>query len=181
MILLLSISSTCKVINNKVKSQSFRYEPKRPLSPPSLSAPPYHSRGPHRPTGETRISVQCPLLSFESIRGSPRTRGVESVVDLFNYIKAKTSTLKRGVINYTERTGIHVNLFFNISAQSDNQTNLDIARLTSKIAVTTQRDSFSMITYVAFLESGRFYDGIISQHSHHYHVLPPGNFCFGES
>ena len=33
MILLLSLSSTCKVINNKVKSQSFRYEPKRPLSP----------------------------------------------------------------------------------------------------------------------------------------------------
>ena len=33
MILLLSLSSTCKVINNKVKSQSFRYEPKWPLSP----------------------------------------------------------------------------------------------------------------------------------------------------
>ena len=33
MILLLSLSSTCKVINNKAKSQSFRYEPKRPLSP----------------------------------------------------------------------------------------------------------------------------------------------------
>ena len=29
---LLSLSSTCKVINNKVKSQSFMYEPKWPLS-----------------------------------------------------------------------------------------------------------------------------------------------------
>ena len=37
MILLLSLSSTCKVINNKVKLQSFMYEPKRPLSVDVLS------------------------------------------------------------------------------------------------------------------------------------------------
>ena len=29
---LLSLNSTCKVINNKIKSQSFMYEPKQPLS-----------------------------------------------------------------------------------------------------------------------------------------------------
>ena len=46
MILLLSLSSTCKVINNKVKSQSFRYEPKRPLSTyTSLWVPGCHARG----------------------------------------------------------------------------------------------------------------------------------------
>ena len=72
---------------------------------------------------------------------------VESVADSFNYVKAKPSTLKRWVINYTERTGIRINLFFNISTQSDNRMNLDIARPTSKIAVTTQRDSSLMITY----------------------------------
>jgi hypothetical protein len=130
---------------------------------------------------EYLCGVHRRLLNLLGDRHKPGD--VESVVDSFNYIKEKTSTLKRWVINYTERTGIRINLFFNISTQSDNRTNLDIARLTSKIAVTTRRDkrdSSSMITYVAFLESGRFYDKIISQHSHRYHVLPPWNFRFGE-
>ena len=71
----------------------------------------------------------------------------ESITDSFNYLKTSTITLKRWAINYTERTGIRINLFFNLSAQSDNRTNLEIATQTSKIAVTTQQDSSSMITY----------------------------------
>ena len=74
----------------------------------------------------------------------------EPIADSFNYIKTSTSTLKRWAINYTERTGIRIHLLFNVSAQSDNRTNLDIAKITSKIAVTTQRDSSSMITYALF-------------------------------
>jgi len=70
----------------------------------------------------------------------------ESIIDSFDYIKTSTNTLKRWAINYTERTGIRINLFFNVSEQSDNRTNLEISTLTSKIAATTQKDSSSMIT-----------------------------------
>ena len=66
--------------------------------------------------------------------------------DSFAYIVSKTNTLRRWVVNYTERTGIRINLFFNVATQSDSRTNLEIARLSSKIAVSTQRDSSSMIT-----------------------------------
>jgi hypothetical protein len=74
---------------------------------------------------------------------------VESVHDSFAYIVSKTNTLRRWVVSYTERTGIRVNLFFNLATQSDSRTNLEIARLSSKIAVSTQRDSSSMITYAS--------------------------------
>jgi hypothetical protein len=71
---------------------------------------------------------------------------IESIHDSFAYIVSKTNTLRRWVVNYTERTGIRINLFFNLATQSDSRTNLEIARLSSKIAVSTQRDSSSMIT-----------------------------------
>jgi hypothetical protein len=109
----------------------------------------------------------------------------ESIADSFDYIKTSTNTLKRWAINYTERTGIRINLFFNISAQTDNRTNLDIAKLTSKIAVTTQQDSSSMITYalgaclfLMLVNVGS--DDSKSQGIHCDHVLPPWHFCFGE-
>ncbi|KIM38867.1 hypothetical protein M413DRAFT_29808 [Hebeloma cylindrosporum] len=71
---------------------------------------------------------------------------IESVEDSFAYLISKTDTLKVWAVNYAERTGIRINLFFNLATQSDSRTNLEIARLTSKIAVSTQRDSSSMIT-----------------------------------
>jgi len=89
----------------------------------------------------------------------------EPLTDSFNYIKTSTNTLKRWAINYTERTGIRINLFFNVSAQSDNRTNLGIAKVTSNISVITQRDSSSMIT-MAFLSMvflpGTFVSAIFS-------------------
>jgi len=85
------------------------------------------------------------------LRGKPKdSEDAETVVDSFNYIKTSTNTLKRWAINYTERTGIRINLFFNKSAQLDNRTNLGISKLTSKIASTTQKDSSTMITYDLF-------------------------------
>jgi hypothetical protein len=74
---------------------------------------------------------------------------IESVEDSFAYLKSKSDTLTVWIANYAERTGIRINLFFNLATQSDSRTNLEIARLTSKIAVSTQRDSSSMITCVA--------------------------------
>ncbi|PPQ90502.1 hypothetical protein CVT25_014185 [Psilocybe cyanescens] len=76
-----------------------------------------------------------------------------------------TAGLMRWVTNYNERTGIRINLFFNISTQTDSRINLDIARLTSKIAVSTQRDSSSMITMAAvtmFFLPGTFISALFS-------------------
>ena len=69
---------------------------------------------------------------------------MESIHDSFAYIVSEANTLRLWVVNYTDRTGIRINLFFNLATQSDNLTNLEIARLSSKIS--TQRDSSSMIT-----------------------------------
>ncbi|KAF8963524.1 hypothetical protein BDZ97DRAFT_1758596 [Flammula alnicola] len=78
---------------------------------------------------------------------------IDSVPDSLNYLLSKTIILKRWAGNYSDRTGIRINLLFNLSTQADNRTNLDIAKLTSKIAVSTQRDSSSMITLVFFFTS----------------------------
>ena len=52
---------------------------------------------------------------------------------------------------HQHRVGVYINLLYNLRAQEDNRVNLEIARLTSEIAVDTQRDSASMITYVCNL------------------------------
>ncbi|PPQ98300.1 hypothetical protein CVT26_013495 [Gymnopilus dilepis] len=75
---------------------------------------------------------------------------VNSVTESFALISSRTDGLGRWVGNYIERTGIRIALYFNLTTQSDSKTNLDIARLTTKIAVATQRDSSSMITMVFF-------------------------------
>ena len=47
----------------------------------------------------------------------------ESIEDSFAYLTSKTDTLKVWVVNYAERTGIRINLFFNLSTQSDHLFN----------------------------------------------------------
>ncbi|KIJ29244.1 hypothetical protein M422DRAFT_269429 [Sphaerobolus stellatus SS14] len=69
--------------------------------------------------------------------------GIEDSVD---FLLARTRGWKGWAENYNERTKIQINLFFNLSTQADNRTNLEIARLTGDIAVDTQKDSSSMIT-----------------------------------
>lgn len=93
------------------------------------------------------VGVHKRLMAHSGDRYDPLD--IESVEDSFAYLKSKSDTLKVWIANYAERTGIRINLFLNLAAQSDSRTNLEIARLTSKIAVSTQRDSTSMITCVA--------------------------------
>ena len=81
---------------------------------------------------------------------------VESVHDSFTYIVSKINILRRWVVNYTERTGIRINLFFNLATQSDSRTNLEIAQLSSKIFVSTQRDSSAMITCASLQYPGLY-------------------------
>lgn len=62
------------------------------------------------------------------------------------FLLSRSDTWRRWVANYNERTKVRINLFFNLAAQSDSRTNLEIANLTSKISIETQRNSSSMIT-----------------------------------
>lgn len=69
-----------------------------------------------------------------------------SVADSLRLLRSRTYKWHRCVINWKERTQIRIHLFFNLSAQRDNVTNMNIAQLTSEIAKATYRDSSSMIT-----------------------------------
>jgi hypothetical protein len=71
-----------------------------------------------------------------------------TVLDSLEYLLSKSSKMKRWAKNYAERTGIRINLIYNLATQADSRTNLEIARLSSRIAVSTQQDSSSMITCV---------------------------------
>ena len=51
--------------------------------------------------------------------------------------------------NWSIRTKIRIDLFFNLANQNDNRTNLEIASTTKDIAEKTRNDSSSMITIAA--------------------------------
>lgn len=66
----------------------------------------------------------------------------ERLEDLISYMKS-----------VDERIHIQIDLTYNYSSRQDSKVNVDIARLTSKIAVAAQQDSSAMITFVChFLE-----------------------------
>ena len=79
---------------------------------------------------------------------SSETNDDPTVLDSLEYLLSKANKMKRWTKNYVERTGIRINLIYNLATQADSRTNLKIARLSSRIAVSTQEDSSSMITYV---------------------------------
>ncbi|KAF8148423.1 hypothetical protein B0H34DRAFT_736978 [Crassisporium funariophilum] len=90
---------------------------------------------------------------------------VDSVAESLELQSSQTSTISRCVGNYIDRVGIRINLFFNLGNQVDSRINLKIARLTSKIAVASQRDSSSMITVAAvtmFSLPGTFVSALFS-------------------
>jgi hypothetical protein len=79
---------------------------------------------------------------------------IEEGVDVshsLSFLLSETQIRRRWVQSYADRIGIQINLFYNLSAQRDNKTNLRIADFTSKIATETQKDSSSMITYAYYL------------------------------
>ena len=82
-----------------------------------------------------------------SVEISPRYASIDRSVDeSLTLLMSRNRIRKQWIVNYNDRTKIRINLFFNLALQSDNQANLDIANLTSQIALATQRDSSSMIT-----------------------------------
>lgn len=84
------------------------------------------------------------------------TEGV-SLKHSLSFLLSETRIRKRWVDCYSNRTGIQINLWYNLSSQKDNKTNLKIADFTSKIATETQKDSSSMITFVFSFPSRLFH------------------------
>jgi hypothetical protein len=98
---------------------------------------------------EFLLDTRKKYISLTQSRASGTTQSPaedSSVLESLNYMLSRNRIWRRWIENYNERTKIRINLFFNLASQSDNRTNLEIANLTSKISIETQRDSSSMIT-----------------------------------
>ncbi|KAI4201702.1 MAG: hypothetical protein LQ350_003056 [Teloschistes chrysophthalmus] len=87
--------------------------------------------------------VNTYITSLDTTRNSP------SAIEKLVYFRSRNRIQKRYVEQYNERDQLMINLLFNMGTQVDSRTNLQIAKLTSKIAVDAQRDSSSMITIAA--------------------------------
>lgn len=72
----------------------------------------------------------------------------QSAIESFRFLQARNQVRRRWVTSFGERTKLVINFVFSIASQKNNQTNLEIAHLTSTIAEETQQDNSSMITYV---------------------------------
>lgn len=72
-----------------------------------------------------------------------------STKESLSFIMSRNRVWRRWTSNYTTRTNIRINLFFNLASQGDNRTNLDIASSSKAIAEETRQDSSSMITIAA--------------------------------
>ncbi|KAI4105106.1 MAG: hypothetical protein L6R37_002910 [Teloschistes peruensis] len=71
-------------------------------------------------------------------RSKGPTRTSPSAIETLAYFRSRNRIWKRSVEHYNERARLMINLFFNIGTQIDSRTNLEIANLTSKIAVDAQ-------------------------------------------
>ena len=99
----------------------------------------------HSPAQTTPCPCPCPALDL-SLPPEEENPISESII----YLLSRILIWKRWTENYNQRTSIRINLFFNLANQSDSRTNLEIADLTAKIAIDTQKDSSSMITWVVY-------------------------------
>lgn len=93
------------------------------------------------------ISARERYLALSEPHFQLRERSIGSITDALGLLTSRATMLMTWATNYNERTKIRINMFFNLTTQGDSRTNLDIARLTTKIAVASQKDSSSMITY----------------------------------
>ncbi|KAF9474384.1 hypothetical protein BDN70DRAFT_899013 [Pholiota conissans] len=93
------------------------------------------------------LSARDRYLSLSRPHFDVAERSLVTVTDSLGLMTSRATVLMNWAANYNARTKIRINMFFNLTTQGDSRTNLDIARLTTKIAVSSQKDSSSMITY----------------------------------
>ncbi|KDR76473.1 hypothetical protein GALMADRAFT_225529 [Galerina marginata CBS 339.88] len=107
--------------------------------------------------GQCNPSLHFPLVPGDELDDT-------SVDESLNFLRSKNQILIRWVVNYTERTEVQINRLFSHATHKDSAINLNISQLTSKIAVSSQRDSSAMITMAAvtmFFLPGTFVSVII--------------------
>ncbi|CAA7262132.1 unnamed protein product [Cyclocybe aegerita] len=85
--------------------------------------------------------------SFLRCAGTDADELANSANESLDFLQSKANFVTRWTGIHRERVGVQIDLFFNLANQLDSRTNLEIAKLTSKISVSTQRDSSAMITY----------------------------------
>jgi len=85
-----------------------------------------------------------PVRSFQRIPGS----GPESIFPSLVLLKSQVNGALREISYQEDRIKFRIELGYTLENQRDSRTNLKIARLTGNIAVSSQKDSSSMITYV---------------------------------
>ncbi|KAF4612722.1 hypothetical protein D9613_011811 [Agrocybe pediades] len=115
-------------------------------------------------SGRLKFLMEIHRKYLDAVRSEarPSPQSIQSIRESIELLESRAEHMQRWVTNYIERTGIRIALLFNLTAQGDSQTNLDIARLTTKISVATQKDSSSMITMAAvtmFFLPGSFVSG----------------------
>ncbi|CAA7270091.1 unnamed protein product [Cyclocybe aegerita] len=114
------------------------------------------------------LSIREKYLTYAAHLSPPAhfsQRDITSIDESLSLLRLRGQFGLRWTRNYYERARIRINLFFNLTTQADSRTNLDIARLTTKISVTAQRDSSSMITIAAvtmFFLPGSFVSTLFS-------------------
>jgi hypothetical protein len=74
--------------------------------------------------------------------------GAKSTKESFSLLSSKSDWIICMLTSLEDCASRKIDLQYNIETQEDNQTNLKIAKLTTDIAVYTQKDSSSMITLV---------------------------------
>src|SRR4051812_28015312 len=72
---------------------------------------------------------------------------IQSAIESFKFLQARTQLRRRWVTSFGERTKLVINFVSSTASYKNKLTNLEIASLTSTIAEETQRDNSSMITY----------------------------------
>jgi len=98
---------------------------------------------------ETLLALDVAQTEYsKSISPTTPTLDTQSVKESFSLLTSKSDWMIRALTSLEDRASRKIDLQYNIENQEDNQTNLKIARLTTDIAVYTQKDSSSMITLV---------------------------------
>jgi hypothetical protein len=98
---------------------------------------------------ETLLSLVVAQTEYsKSISPTSPKLDTESVKESFSLLTSKSTWMIRALTSLEDRASRKIDLQYNIENQEDNQINLKIAKLTTDIAVYTQKDSSSMITLV---------------------------------
>ena len=98
---------------------------------------------------ETLLSLDAAQDLYLKSPASPNLKlAAKSTKESLSLLSSKSNWMIRALTSLEDRASRKINLQYNIENQEDNQTNLEIAKLTTDIAVYTQKDSSSMITLV---------------------------------